>query len=183
MWYQGKIKYQKEEIVTDKQGDRVVFKTITEAYLVDAQTYTEAEARLYQEIAANVPDFTVGSIGKMKLADVFFRTEPGDVWYKCSVTFFTEDEKTGNEKKLIQQMLINANTLAQAYERLEDSLKTILMPMEITAISKTALLDIFPYLDEPAETRNLRPLPATNQSNSGSEAGVKRTDMSAMDYR
>ncbi len=142
-WYQGKIKYQKEEIVTDKQGDRVVFKTITEAYLVDAQTYTEAEARLYQEIAGNTPEFTVGSIGKMKLADVFFRNEPGDVWYKCSVTFFTEDEKTGKEKTLIQQMLINANTLSQAYERLEDSLKTILMPMEITAISKTALLDIF----------------------------------------
>jgi Domain of unknown function (DUF4494) len=150
MWYQGKIKYQKEEIVTDKQGDRVVFKTITEAYLVDAETYTEAEARLYTEIAANIatanrPDFTVGTISKMKLADVFFRTEPGDSWYKCKVTFFTEDEKTGKEKKLIQQMLINANTLSQAYERLEDSLKTILMPMEITDISKTALLDIFPY--------------------------------------
>lgn len=164
MWYQGKIKYQKEEIVTDKQGDRVVFKTITEAYLVDAQTYTEAEARLYEEIAGNTPEFTVGSISKMKLADVFFRNEPGDVWYKCSVTFFTEDEKTGREKKLIQQMLINANTLSQACERLEDSLKTILMPMEITSISKTALLDIFPYLDEPAETRTLRPLPVTTDS-------------------
>ncbi len=164
MWYQGKIKYQKEEIVTDKQGDRVVFKTITEAYLVDAQTYTEAEARLYEEIASSIPTFTVGSISKMKLADVFFRNEPGDSWYKCRVTFFTEDEKTGKEKKLIQPMLINANTLSQACERLEDSLKTILMPMEITDISKTALLDIFPYGDEPTETRTLRPLPATNDS-------------------
>ncbi len=87
-WYQGSIKYQKEEIVTDRQGDQVKMKTITEFYLLDAVSYTDAEARLYQEVAANTPEFTVGKISKLKLADVFFIDEGGEIWYKCRVVFF-----------------------------------------------------------------------------------------------
>jgi len=161
-WFQGTIKYQKEEIVTDRQGDQVRLKTITEAYLVDAVSYTDAEARLYQEVPANSPDFQVARISKMKLADVFQIENggddgPGDNWYKAKVIFTTEDDK-GREKKIVNQMLINASTVKQAYERLEDSLKTILMPSEITDINKTPLLDIFPYSEEQKIPANLKPM-------------------------
>jgi len=161
-WFQGTIKYQKEEIVTDRQGDQVRLKTITEAYLVDAVSYTDAEARLYQEVPANSPDFQVARISKMKLADVFQIENgrddgPGDNWYKAKVIFSTEDDK-GREKKIVNQMLINASTVKQAYERLEDSLKTILMPYEITDINKTPLLDIFPYSEEQKIPANLKPM-------------------------
>lgn len=155
-WFQGTIKYQKEEIVTDRQGDQVRLKTITEAYLVDAVSYTDAEARLYNEIPANTPDFQVARIAKMKLADVFQIEEGGETWYKAKVIFSTEDDK-GREKKIVNMMLINAGTVKQAYERLEDSLKTILMPYEITDINRTPLLDIFPYNEE-AIPKNLKPM-------------------------
>lgn len=144
MWYQGSIKYQKEEIVTDRQGDQVKMKTITEFYLLDAVSYTDAEARLYQETADNTPEFTVGKISKLKLADVFFIDDGGEIWYKCRVVFSTEDDK-GRQKKLVNLMLINAESVKQACERLEVSLKTILMPYEITDINRTPILDIFPY--------------------------------------
>ncbi len=58
--------------------------------------------------------------------------------------FSTEDDK-GRQKKLVNLMLINAESVKQAYERLEVSLKTILMPYEITDINRTPILDIFPY--------------------------------------
>ncbi|WP_019986511.1 DUF4494 domain-containing protein [Rudanella lutea] len=156
-WFQGTIKYQKEEIVTDRQGDQVRLKTITEAYLVDAVSYTDAEARLYGEIPANTPDFQIARISKMKLSDVFHIEDGGDTWYKAKVIFSTEDDK-GREKKIVNSMLINANTVKQAYEQLEDSLKTILMPYEITDINRTPLLDIFPYNDENKIPANLKPL-------------------------
>lgn len=161
-WFQGTIKYQKEEIVTDRQGDQVRLKTITEAYLVDAVSYTDAEARLYQEVPANTPDFQVARISKLKLADVFQIDEdrsdgPGDIWYKAKVIFTTEDDK-GREKKIVNMMLINASTVKQAYDRLEESLKTILMPSEITDINKTPLLDIFPYNEEEKIPANLKPI-------------------------
>lgn len=143
-WWKGTIKYQKEEIVTDRRGDQVKLKTIKEAYLVDAVSYTDAEARLYQEVAANTPDFQVGRITKMRFADVFqIETNP-DTWFRAKVVFSTEDDK-GREKKLVNMMLINAATIRQAYDSLEESLKTILMPYEIHDISRTDLLDIFPY--------------------------------------
>lgn len=156
-WFQGTIKYQKEEIYTDRQGDQVRLKTITEAYLVDAVSYTDAEARLYQEVPANTPDFQVARISKMKLADVFQIDAPGETWYKAKVIFSTEDDK-GREKKIVNMMLINASTVREAYERLEDSLKTILMPYEITDINKTPLLDIFPYNEEDKIPANLKPI-------------------------
>lgn len=156
-WFQGTIKYQKEEIYTDRQGDQIRLKTITEAYLVDAVSYTDAEARLYQEVPANTPDFQVARISKMKLADVFQIDGGGDTWYKAKVVFTTEDDK-GREKKIVNMMLINASTVKQAYERLEDSLKTILMPYEITDINRTPLLDIFPYNEEDKIPANLKPI-------------------------
>jgi hypothetical protein len=162
-WFQGKIKYQKEEIVTDRQGDQVKLKTITEAYLVDAVSYTDAEARLYQEVAANTPDVTVSNISKMKLADVFFIEEGGETWYKCKVVFTTEDDK-GREKKLINMMLINAESVKQAYDRLADSLKTIFMPYEITDINRTPILDIFPYTEDDKISANLRPISEVMQA-------------------
>lgn len=145
-WYQGSIKYQKEEIITDRQGDQLKLKTITESYLIDAVSFTDAEARLFQEVAANTPEFTVGKISKQKLSDVFFVDEGGEIWYKCRVVFTTEDDR-GREKKLVNLMLINAQTVKEAYGRLEQSLRTILMPYEITDIHRTPILDIFPYED------------------------------------
>ncbi|WP_266365184.1 DUF4494 domain-containing protein [Tellurirhabdus rosea] len=155
-WFQGKIRYQKEEIVTDKRGDQIKLKTINEAYLVDAVSYTDAEARLYKEIAANTPNFSVTTISPMRLADVFF-FEKGDTWYKCKVVYVTEDDK-GREKRIVNMMLVNAENAKQAYERVEESLKTMLIPIEITDVNTTKILDIFPYSEEDSIPANLRPL-------------------------
>ncbi|WP_234737029.1 DUF4494 domain-containing protein [Tellurirhabdus bombi] len=158
-WYQGKIRYQKEEIVTDRRGDQVKLKTINESYLVDAVSYTDAEARLYKEVAANTPNFSVATISPMRLADVFHFEEGGDTWYKCKVVYVTEDDK-GREKRIVNMMLVNAENAKQAYERVEQSLKTMLIPFEITDVNTTKILDIFPYMtdEEAALPPNLRPL-------------------------
>ncbi len=129
-------------------------------------SYTDAEARLYQEIAANTatadrPDFEITDISRMKLADVFFNEDGGEVWYKVKAVFITEDEKTGKQKKTPSLMLVNAETPKQAYERVETSLKTALDPYEITDVNTTKILDIFPFNEEGhrvEEQRNLRPL-------------------------
>ena len=53
-------------------------------------------------------------------------------------------------------MLVNAETPKQAYERVEQSLKSALDPFEITDVNLTKIVDIFPFNEE--EQRNLRPL-------------------------
>jgi hypothetical protein len=64
-WYLGKIRFQKE----DEAGS---LKTINEAYLVDAMSYTEAEARMFEVVASNTPDFQLTNLSKMKISEVFF---------------------------------------------------------------------------------------------------------------
>ena len=168
-WFLGKIRYQqpiddsnvgtRNEEFINRTAERQ--KTITEAYLVDAVSYTDAEARLFQEIAANIasanrPDFEITNISRMKLADVFHHEDGGEIWFKVKAMFITDDEKTGKQKKTPSVMLVNGETPKQAYERVEVSLKTALDPFEITDVNTTKILEIFPYNEE--EQRNLRPL-------------------------
>ncbi len=146
-WYLGKIRYQKEQ----ENGS---LKTINEAYLIDAVSYTDAEARLYKVMADNTPDFTVQSIGKMRLSDVF-HFEGGDNWYKAKTIYVSIDEKNGKEKKVTNYMLVNAETAKEGIERIDESLKTMLVPFEVTDINLTTILDVFPY--EADETTDLPP--------------------------
>jgi hypothetical protein len=158
-WFLGKIRYQQpvdDTNVGTRNEEFIKQKTVTEAYLVDAVSYTDAEARLYQEIAANTPEFEITDISRMKLADVLHNEEGGETWYKVKAMFILEDEKTGKQKKTPSLMLVNAETPKQAYERVEFSLKTSLDPFEITDVNTTKILDIFPFNEE--EQRNLRPL-------------------------
>lgn len=155
-WYLGKIRYQKE----DETGR---LKTTNEAYLVDALSYTEAEARLYQQIVTDASDFSVTAITRMRLADLF-TFEGGEKWFKCKVIYYSVDEKSGKEKKIVNYMLINADDISEALTRITDSLKTMLVPYETTDINLTPILDVFPYsaeeeIEEQVEIpANFRPL-------------------------
>ncbi|WP_266364228.1 DUF4494 domain-containing protein [Tellurirhabdus rosea] len=147
-WHKGTIQYQREEIVTDKRGDQIKLKTITEQYLIDAVSYTEAEARLYKEVATNTPNFSVKNISPVRLADVFCH-DTGDAWFKCKVVYLTEDDR-GRQRRIVNSMLVNAQNAKEAYERIQDSLKTMLIPIEIEDVVKTKILDVFPYREEAA---------------------------------
>ena len=139
-WYLGKIRYQKE----DEAGS---LKTINEAYLVDAVSYTESEARLYKQIVTGASDFSVSSITRMRLADLF-SYEEGEQWFKAKVIYFSVDERSGKEKKVVNYMLVNADGIHQALERIDESLRTMLIPYETTDINLTPILDVFPYSAE-----------------------------------
>ena len=150
-WFLGKIRYQQpidESLIGTKSEKFLKAKVVTEEYLVDAVSYTDAETRLYQEIAANTPDFDITSIVPMKLADVFSYADGSETWFKVKAMFITDDEKTGKQKKTPSLILANATTPKQALEKVEAALKTALDPFEITDINTTKILDIFPYVEE-----------------------------------
>jgi hypothetical protein len=180
-WFLGKIRYQQpieEAAVGTRVQEFVKQKTVTEAYLVDGVSYTDAEARLYQEIAANTPDFEITGITRMKLADIFTIEDGGETWYKVKAMFITDDEKTGKQKKTPSLMLVNATNPRDAYDRIKDALKSVLDPFEITDVNTTKILEIFPYTEE--DKRNLRSLTADELKNLGKnqkgEAGGKLAD-------
>lgn len=155
IWFQCKIKYQKEE-------ENGKMKNMSETYLVDAVSYTEAEARIYQELGSIIRgEFEVTAITKSRYVDIF-HYDDNDVWYKCKVTYVVADENSGKEKKITNMMLVTAANVKEAYERIHESLSTMLVPFEVPEISMSPIVEIFPYIPEEDREQvipeNLRPL-------------------------
>lgn len=137
-WYTIKVKFTKE--FTDG-----TLKRVTEPYLVNSLSFTEAEARIYKEVGEYVRgEFLVTSIAKTDFADIF-HYDDADRWYKAKVSYVTEDADSGKEKKINNNYLVSAHNLKEAYERIEESLKGLMVTFEIPTIALTQIIEIFPY--------------------------------------
>lgn len=137
-WYTIKVKFTKE--FTDG-----TLKRVTEPYLVSSMSFTEAEARIYKEVAEYVRgEFLVTSIAKTDFADIF-QYDDSETYYKAKVSYVSEDADTGKEKKINNNYLVSAQNVKEAYERIEESLKGLMVTFEIPNIALTQIVDIFPY--------------------------------------
>lgn len=137
-WFECKVSY-------EKVLENGMQKKVTEPYLVDALSFTEAEARIIEEIRPFISgEFTVTDIKRARLSELFFN-ENGDRFYKIKVYFITLDEKSGAEKKTAAQMLAQACTLKEAIAVLEDGMKGTMADYTIASVTETMLMDVFPF--------------------------------------
>ena len=135
-WFECKIKIDK----TTADG---VIKTSTENYLVDALSFTEAEARIIEEMQPYISgEFKVDSVKRVRVSEMFF-DETGDRWYKAKVNFVTLDEKKGVEKRTASYMYVQATEFSKALQNLMEGMKGTMSDFEVAAISETNLLDVF----------------------------------------
>jgi hypothetical protein len=138
MWFITKVKYNR----TDERG---LMKMVTEQYLVDAHTFTEAENRIYEKLEQNViGDFDVDVIGRTNYTDVFFYGD-ASLWHKCKIQYFLEDESTGKEKRVTQYMLVEAHTVKEAYDRIKESLKNMTIDFTVPDVIETKIMEVFDY--------------------------------------
>ncbi len=150
-WFECKIRYEKE-------ADNGKVKMVTEPYLVDAMSFTEVEARIHQEMGAVITgEFSVSKITKVNLTDVV-AFEEGEWWYKCKVAYIDIDEKSGKEKKINNTILIEADTVKHAFDRLEENLSTLIVPYDILSIIQSPIMDVFPYIEGEKIPDNLTPI-------------------------
>jgi len=122
-------------------------KKITEPYLVDALSFTEAEKRIIEEMSYFISgEFTVTDIKRANYSELFTtEDEEADRWFKCKVTFITLDEKSGAEKKTSTQMLVQASDLRDAVKRLDKGMEGTMADYQIAMVTETPLMDIYPY--------------------------------------
>jgi hypothetical protein len=120
-------------------------KSVTEPYLVDALSFTEAEARIIQEIKPYISgEFSVSDIKRVKYTESFFN-ETGDRYFKARLFFITLDEKSGAEKKTGINMLVQATLLKEAVEIVETEMKKTMIDYTFASVAETAIMDVFPY--------------------------------------
>ena len=140
-WFECKVRY-------DKTLDTDMIKTVTEPYLVDALSFTEAEARIIEEMQPYMSgEFTVSDIKRVKFSDTFFN-ETGDRYYKAKLYFITLDEKSGAEKKTAVNMLVQATTLKEAVETVEAEMGKTMIDYTLASVNETAIMDVFKYVAE-----------------------------------
>ena len=140
-WFECKVRY-------DKTLDTGMIKTVTEPYLVDALSFTEAEARIIEEMQPYMSgEFTVSDIKRVKFSDTFFN-ETGDRYYKAKLYFITLDEKSGAEKKTAVNMLVQATTLKEAVETVEAEMGKTMIDYTLASVNETAIMDVFKYVAE-----------------------------------
>lgn len=137
-WFECKVSY-------DKTLENGIQKKVTEPYLVDALSFTEAEARIMEEIRPYISgEFTVADIKRAKYSELFFN-EAGDRYYKAKIYFVTLDEKSGTEKKTAVQMLAQASDIKDALAVIEKGMTGTLADYIIASLTETAIMDVFSY--------------------------------------
>ena len=120
-------------------------KKVAEPYLVDALSFTEAEARIIEEVKPFISgEFEVKSIRKYKVAEIIV-DESGDRFFKCKLNFITLDEKSGNEKKTATNILVQATTLDEAKVTLVNHMKSTMCDYSIEKIEETKIMDVFTF--------------------------------------
>lgn len=139
-----KISYEK----TMENGQN---KKVTESYLVDALSHTEAEARIIEEMKPYISgEFTIAGIVPAKYSELFFADEEAaDRWFKCKLAFLTLDEKSGAEKRTTTNVLVQASDLRDAVKKLDEGMKGSMADYLILSVAETPIMDVYPYKADP----------------------------------
>lgn len=132
---------------------------VTETYLLDSESFTEAEAGTYKELQEMVSgEFITWSIKRTNISEII-PCAVGDRWYKAKVNFITVDEVSGKEKRTSQYVLVYSDNAKNAYDQVIDATKGIMADFEISAISESKILDVFPFDGaEKVIPKNLKPV-------------------------
>ena len=139
-WFECKIRYEK----TVEDGTQ---KPVTEMYVVDALSFSEAEERITEEISAYVSgSFDVKDIKKAAFGEIFFSDDSNaDRWFKTKLQFIILDEKSGKEKKSSVNFLVQAGTFREALSNIEEGMKGTMQDYVISSINETTIMDVFEY--------------------------------------
>lgn len=136
MWIEVKARY-------EKMMENGVVKNVTEPYLADALSCTEAEARVTEELQPYISgDFRISSVVTTKISEIFW-DESGDRFYKVKINFITLDEKTATEKKAASYILVQASSFKEACDNFLKGMKGTLADFEIESVAETKIMDVF----------------------------------------
>ncbi|WP_052670586.1 DUF4494 domain-containing protein [Draconibacterium sediminis] len=144
-WFESKVKYMK---VSESGSESMV----TENFLLDAVSYTDAETRIIRQMQQMVRggEFQIVDIKKSRIAEVF-PYENGEWWFKAAINLVTIDEEAGKEKKIKTNYLIMADDIKEALNRLDESLEYLVIPFVVTSLAVSPIVDVFPYNPEEAQ--------------------------------
>jgi hypothetical protein len=148
IWFETKIRYEK----TQEDGRQ---KPITEQYVVDALSFSEAEASILEEMKVYISgDYKITDIRPAAYHEVFFSDmDKDDKWYKAKLQFLTIDEKTEKEKRTTVTYLVQAASLNGAVKNIEDVMGSTAIDYDLVSINETQIMDVFEHVSNSAKQK------------------------------
>lgn len=139
-FFEVKIQYQKMQ----EDGKE---KKVTEQYVVEAMSFTEAESRIAEEMLPYTDgDLDVVSEKIAPFNEIFIsENSTDDKWFVSKVGFITLDEKTAKEKKQTFRYLVQAATSELALDYTKEMFSHGMSDYRIDAVQDTPTLDVFLY--------------------------------------
>lgn len=139
-WFECKVRY-------DQMQENGLLKKVTEQYVVEALSYTEAEAAIIKQMTPYISgDFEITGIKPAAYRDVCFSEDTqADRWYKVKVVFITIDEKSGKEKRTPMIYLVQATSLDNAVQNIGVAMQGTMIDYAKSSVAETKILDIFEH--------------------------------------
>lgn len=147
IWFECKVRY--EKVMVD--GTQ---KKVTEQYVVYALSFSEAEKRITEEMAAYISgEYEITDVRKAAYKEIFFSDcETDDRWYKAKLMFITIDERTAKEKRSASTYLVQAGTLDGAVKNINEVMQGTMIDYEKSNISETKIVDVYEHVDNNKKT-------------------------------
>lgn len=142
MWFECKIRY-------DRLTDEGLSKKVTEQYVVDALSYTEAEKNIIRFAAEIIPEvIEIRAIKEAAYNEIFFSEDDAEKWYRTKISFISIDERTGKERRTNVLYLVQANDISNAISNVKEIMSKSMSDYTIQSMALTQILDVFEHNEE-----------------------------------
>lgn len=138
-WFECKVRYEK----TQEDGSD---KLVNELYVVDALSFTEAEASIIDNMAVYVSgELKIANINPANYNEIFFSgNDDDDLWFKARLAFITIDNKN-KEKRTYVNYLIQAKSIERAKRYVDEVMGKTIIDYELKSLSETKIFDVFEH--------------------------------------
>ena len=139
-WFECKIRY-------EKMTEDGLPKKVSEVYVVDALSFSEAEERIMEEMLPyNLVDIEIVDVKIAPYREIFFADDNlADQWFKAKLSFITIDERSNKEKRTSMMYLVNAGNISSAINNIDKVMSGTMIDYVTTSISATKIFDVFEY--------------------------------------
>lgn len=136
-WFECTVSYEKVQ----ENGTQ---KRITEKYVVEALSFTEAENKITDELSSYVSgELRVKGIVPAQYNEIFFSVSDAEYrWFKVKVKFITIDE-SNKEKCTNVIYLVQGSGISSAKAYIDDILRGSMSDFDLCGITETKIIDVF----------------------------------------
>jgi len=137
-WYLITCKFTKE--FTDG-----TLKRVSQKYIVNAYSFTDAEAKITAEVGAHIRGaFEIKKIQQKRYEDLYLtESQPFGTYYECKVDAVISDADTGKDKKSTFKFIVEADNLGAAFEFMRQDLDERGVKATISAVVDAEIEEVF----------------------------------------